>query len=115
MINILVLKRNQDIITIEATGHSGYSEAGSDIVCSAVSTLMQTLANGLSEIVRLSPRVIIDESIPHMMVSIADLFGQDMNVDKAEYAQILMRTTALSLTDIANSYNKYIKIKEIQQ
>ncbi len=115
MINILILKKNQDIITIEATGHSGYSATGSDIVCSAVSTLMQTLANGLTEIVKLSPKVIIDETIPHMMVSLSNLFGQDMTADKAEYAQILMRTTALSLTDIANSYSKYIKIKEKQQ
>lgn len=115
MINITIVKKNQNIITIEATGHSGYSVAGSDIVCSAVSTLMQTLANGLTEVVRISPKVIIDESIPHMMVSIADLFGQDINEDRLDDAQILMKTTAISLTDIANSYNKYIKIKEIQQ
>ena len=41
MINITIIKKNQDIITIEAKGHSGYALAGSDIVCSAISVLTQ--------------------------------------------------------------------------
>ena len=52
MINITIVKSNNKIITIEATGHSGYAEHGQDIVCSAVSTLMETLANGLTEVVK---------------------------------------------------------------
>lgn len=30
-------------ISIEATGHANYGKPGEDIICSAVSTLMQTL------------------------------------------------------------------------
>ena len=106
MINILVIKNNQKIITIEATGHSGYAEAGSDIVCSAVSTLMQNLAVGLTEVLKLSPKVIIDEEIPHMCVELSEV---------NEQAQILMQTTLLSLKEIAKSYSKYIIIKEKQR
>lgn len=114
MINITIIKEKQNIITIEATGHSGYSEAGSDIVCSAVSTLMQTLANGLTEVVKISPKVIIDESIPHMFLSIKELIGQELSEDKLDDAQILMKTTAMSLKNIADSYKKFIKVKEKQ-
>ena len=46
MINITVVTYNQKIITIEATGHSGYEEAGKDIVCSAVSSIVITTING---------------------------------------------------------------------
>ena len=106
MINILVIKDNQNIITIEATGHSGYAEAGSDIVCSAVSTLMQNLAVGLMEVLHLSPKVIIDEQIPHMCVELGE---------KNEQAQLLMKTTVLSLKEIAKGYSNYIKIKEKQR
>ena len=52
MINITVIKKKQNIKSIQATGHSGYAEQGEDIVCSAVSVLMETLANGLTEIVK---------------------------------------------------------------
>lgn len=104
MINILVIKNKQNIMTIEATGHSGYAESGSDIVCGAVSTLMQSLANGLTEIVKISPNVVVDEELAHMHISLNDANSKE--------AQILMQTTLLSLKNIADSYNKYIKIKE---
>ena len=106
MINILVIKDKQNIITIEATGHSGYAEAGRDIVCSAVSTLIQNLAVGLTEVLKKQAKIIIDEEIPHMCVSL---------LDNDEKAQILMQTTLLSLKEIANGYSNYIKIKEKQR
>ena len=68
---ILTLKDNQkNIKFIEATGHSGYAESGSDIVCSSVSTLMQSLAVGLTEVVKVSADVKIDETIPYMSISL---------------------------------------------
>ena len=72
MINVIVIKQNQTIKTIEATGHSGYAEEGNDIVCSAVSTLMETLANGLTEIVKAQAKVVVDESVPHLSVTLTD-------------------------------------------
>ena len=63
MINITVVKSNSKIITIQATGHSGYAEEGQDIVCAAVSTLTQALINGLVEVVKISPKYVIDEDI----------------------------------------------------
>ncbi len=111
MINVLIIKNKQDIISIEATGHSGYAEEGSDIVCSAVSTLMQNLAIGLTEVVKTSPKVIIDETIPHMYVSV----HSDISSEAYTKAQLLMQTTALSLKQVANGYQKFIKIKEKQK
>ena len=109
MINDLIVKSKQNIITVEATGHSGYAEQGKDIVCSAVSTLMQNLANGITEVIKANAKIVVDEEIPHLSVTLAE---DDNN--KCKYAQILMQTTILSLKEIANGYSKYIKIKEKQ-
>ena len=43
MITIIYNEKGQDMI-LRASGHAGYAEKGKDIVCAAVSTLMQTLA-----------------------------------------------------------------------
>lgn len=43
MINIIYDEAGQDLI-LQASGHAGYAQKGSDIVCAAVSALMQTLA-----------------------------------------------------------------------
>lgn len=110
MINITIIKNNSQILTIEATGHSGYAESGSDIVCSAVSTLTQALINGLIEVVKITPKYVIDENIPHLSVTLP----KDISEDKLKYAQVLMNSTYLALKQVANSYQKFIKIKEKQ-
>lgn len=109
MINVLIIKSKQNIITIQATGHSGYAEQGSDIVCSAVSTLMESLANGLTEIVKANANVIVDEEIPHLSVTI-----NETDVEKCKHSQVLMQTTALALKEVAKGYSKFINIKEKQ-
>ncbi len=109
MINVTIVKINQNIITIEATGHSGYAEFGHDIVCAVVSTLTQNLVNGLERVINIKPRTIIDEKIPHFSVSIP----KDLDKDKSREAQILMQTTYLGLIDARDSFKKFIKIKEI--
>ena len=109
MINVIVIKEKQTIKTIEATGHSGYAEEGQDIVCSAVSTLMETLANGLTEIVKSNVDVKVDESIPHLSVTL-----RETDKEKCKLAQVLMNSTLLGLKGVANGYRKFIKIKEKQ-
>ena len=108
MIVITVIKKNQNILTLEATGHSGYAESGKDIVCSAVSTLMQSLLNGLLEVVKITPKFNIDEDLAHMSISV------DINEKKMKDIQILMQTTYLALKSIQQGYHKFIKIKEMQ-
>ena len=109
MINVVVIKKKQTIVTIEATGHSGYAEEGYDIVCSAVSTLMETLANGLTEIVKADAEVIVDENIPKLSVKLIET-----DKEKCKLAQVLMNSILLGLKGVSNGYSKFIKIKEKQ-
>ena len=103
MINLTILKSNDAITTIQAKGHSGYAVAGQDIVCSAVSTIMQTTLNGLIEVVKADVDYQIDEQIPFLRISVNE---QD------KQAQILMKSAYLALKQIAGDYKNYIKIKE---
>ncbi len=110
MINITIITKNQDIITVETKGHSGYAPAGSDIVCSAISVLTQNLINSLQKILNVKPKFIIDENTPYLSITIPD----DLKKSEYENVQILMKSTVLGLKDVCNSYSKYIKIKEKQ-
>ena len=47
---VKIPKSNNKIITIEATGHSGYADEGQDIVCAAVSATYLTTINGILSI-----------------------------------------------------------------
>ena len=109
MINVTVIKQKQNIKSIESTGHSGYAEHGGDIVCAAVSVLMETLANGLTEVVKAEVKVVVDEEIPHLMVELTEQDEQ-----KFKNAQMLMKAILLGIKGVAQEYGKYIKIKEKQ-
>ena len=109
MIYINIKKKGKYIQTIEAVGHSGYAESGKDIVCSAVSTLMQSLILGLEKVLKITPEVEMDENIPIIKVQVC----LDMDDDMMSHVQVLMKSTRLGLKDIADSYPKFIKIKEM--
>lgn len=109
MIYINIKKKGKYIQTIEAVGHSGYAESGKDIVCSAVSTLMQSLILGLEKVLKITPEVEVDENVPIIKVQVC----LDMDDDMMSHVQVLMKSTRLGLKDIADSYPKFIKIKEM--
>ena len=108
MIKITVIFKGELIYAIEAMGHSGYSEAGSDIICSAVSTLTQNCAMGLKEMLNINISYKIDETAPYLYVALPD----NLSSSETHDSQIMLKSTYLGLKDLADSYPKYISIKE---
>jgi len=108
MIKITIFTNGELIYAIEATGHSGYSEAGSDIICSAVSTLTQNCAMGLKDMLNINIKFKIDENVPYLYVELPT----DLSNSNLHDSQIILKSTYLGLKDLADSYPKYISIKE---
>ncbi len=107
MTKIVVEKKDNVILSIMATGHSGYATEGKDIVCAAVSVLTQNLAQGLKTIVGIIPHVELDEDAPYIKISLEGLQKSDI-----VKAQQLMQYTQLGLKEVANQYKKYVIFKE---
>ena len=52
MIDVKISRNSGGVIrSFTVSGHSGYAEEGSDIVCAAVSTAVQSVAIGASEVI----------------------------------------------------------------
>ena len=99
MIKIKINRENEVIKYIKISGHSGYKERGSDIVCASVSSIAITTVNalisidedcllytegeGLLEIAILKHSDIIDKLLNNMI----DLFDSLSN-DYSEYIKI---------------------------
>ncbi len=103
MIEITLFYQEKNLIGIESKGHSGYSERGTDIICSAVSVLMQSLILGLSEIAKLKDlKIKINDKKPLMKIS----WPKEQN----EKVSLLIQTTAESLKIISNENSDYVKV-----
>lgn len=103
MIEITLLYQRNLLVGIESKGHSGYADRGSDVVCAAVSVLMEALMYGLSQIAKLDSLVCrINDNIPLMSVR--------WFRTKSEKISLLTQTVAESLKAIAADNSSYVKI-----
>ena len=103
MIEITLSYQDKILIGISSRGHSGYSEKGSDIICAAVSVLMQSLVLGLHDIAKVDGLVCqINDKIPLISVTWPKKFNSKVH--------ILTATISESLKQIASENSDYIKI-----
>ena len=110
MTEITFFYQGKKLIGIESKGHTSYDDKGYDVLCAAVSVLMQSLVFGLSEIARLAGLDIeIDDSVPLIKV-----MWRKKNFEKIS---LLVQTVAESLNIIAADNSDYVKIhtEEITQ
>ena len=85
----------------DISGHAGYSEAGSDIVCAAVSALGQTTLLGLLQYHPQGTTYTIDEEKGFLSVRIANA---------TEITEALLHTLTLGLEEIARQYPTYVAL-----
>lgn len=112
MTNVEILKSKADgqYLGISVQGHSGYSEEGSDIVCSAVSFMTINTVNSLIEITKDEPKVEQDEALALIKCSFLIPLSSEGNV--------LLKAFELGMKQISDKnglYGKYVNlsIKEV--
>ena len=99
----VTLHRKGDLITgFECAGHAGFAEAGSDIVCAAVSILTTTCVNALETVVGLSP--LVKATPGKMTLTLPDGSGHD--------AQVILKTMRQGLKDLTDAYPDCVLLRE---
>ncbi|MBR3928775.1 MAG: ribosomal-processing cysteine protease Prp [Clostridia bacterium] len=103
---VFYLTDNGDILGFEASGHAGYGEYGSDIVCAAISALTQATAGGLGEVVKAPIITKVDENTGFLSCNIKP----ECSSETLKNAQILLVTLKMALTEISRDYPGTIRI-----
>lgn len=91
------------ILSIEVKGHSGYAEAGSDIVCAAVSTAVQMTINGIEQQNLADVTYKVDDG--YLLCNIPE--KRDRGAD------LLLGSLMITIYEIAKQYKKYLFITEV--
>lgn len=68
-VNLLTLA-NGELVGFRITGHSGFADSGSDIVCSAISSAAYMAANTVTEVIKASAEIDINESDGGMLLRV---------------------------------------------
>lgn len=83
------------------SGHSGYAEEGSDIICAAVSSAVLMTANTITEIQHINADVTENDGF----------LSLNLSKHEAEKSSVLLNGLKLHLTALSEEYTKYIKVK----
>ena len=89
-----------------AEGHTGYAEAGSDIVCAAVSALTQSTLNGLRSVLKAPVMFDVDDQRALLEASLTP----QATTAQVEQAQLLLVTLLEGLRAIERSYPRNVRI-----
>jgi len=105
VIRIRVWRHDGVIAGFSVRGHSGYAEAGSDIVCAGVSAVVQTVILGLEEQLGLNLR--LEAGDGYLSCSLPMLAGDDLLC-----ASVLLETMVSGLYEISRQHEDYVAIEE---
>lgn len=90
----------------EVSGHSGSNERGKDIICAAVSSIVQATLIGIEEVAGINDTYRIDDGYVKCDIP------SDISEKQSLQVQTLIATMHLGLKSIAMQYHNFVRIKE---
>lgn len=104
-VNLLTLA-NGDLVGFRITGHSGFAESGSDIVCSAISSAAYMTANTVTEIIKVSAEIDVNESDGGMLLRV---FQKDATV-----CRDILQGFKLHMLALEEQYSDYMIVNNTE-
>lgn len=110
MTKIVITKKDNEILCVECSEHTGFAESGKDIVCAGVSSITQTAILGVEKLTNIKNNFVVDEKKGYLKFELYDIdYSKDF-----EKAQVILKTMLLGLEDLEKQYPKYIKLEDKQ-
>ncbi len=105
MITVTVTRENGNPVGFEVSGHANMGEYGEDLVCAAVSAVVQTAILGITDVCRIQAGVSIEEG------KTLCILPKDATQEQTERAAIVFDTMLIGLKSIQASYPRTLKFR----
>ena len=89
------------------SGHSGYAEAGSDIVCAAISALVTMAEATINEVCGAKAKVRVKEEDARVTLTLP------VSCDEEDSVQAVLAGMMLTLCSMRDDYPDYIEVLEV--
>lgn len=103
---ILDILPSGSITSFCSNGHSGYAESGSDIVCSAISAILQTAYIGLTQVAGLFAGLEMNDG------EMSVILERELSDPDRHDADIILNTMRQGLLSLKEAYPEYLNIIE---
>lgn len=109
MTSVTVRREAGKIVSVESDGHTDYGEEGEDIVCAALSSVIQTAALGLFRVAGIRDvRIERDDKASRFAIRVGKLNAADRN-----NADMILETMLAGIADLHEGFSKFIKLEVI--
>ena len=109
MTDVTITRKDKHIVAVAASGHTGYGEAGEDIVCAGISTLIQSALLGLLQVAQINVKYTVDEQKGSLRFTLPESLTDSERHD----ADVILNTMLCGLNDFYTEYSDYINLEVI--
>ncbi len=95
------------ITGFSVSGHSGYAEAGSDIVCAAISAVVTMAEATVNEVCGANAKVRVKEEDARITLTLPT------SCDEEDAIQAVLAGMMLTLCSMRDDYSDYIEVLEV--
>jgi uncharacterized protein YsxB (DUF464 family) len=105
MTTVKITRQDKSIVAINCQGHSGFDQHGSDIVCAALSSIIQTAALGLMQVVGLQISFKKRDDIGSLQFTLPSL-----DAVQRRDADMILDTMLIGVDNLYDSYSDFIEL-----
>lgn len=107
MTTVKIKRVNGHITAVSADGHTDYGEEGEDIVCAALSSVIQTAVLGLMKVAAIP----IEYKILDTEGSLELKLPEKMTEVQRTSADIILETMLCGVADLNEGFSRFIKLE----
>ena len=107
MTTIRFFKKDDFITAVECEGHTGYDVEGYDVVCAALSSIVQTVVLGLMQIAQINVEYKVREKDGYLLVKLP----KEMTEVEKHDSDVILKTLLLGASDLYEGFSDYINLE----
>ena len=107
MTNVTIEKKGNSIKRIVCDGHTNYGEAGEDIVCASLSSIVQTALMGILMIAGVNAKYERDDERGYLSIEIPSGLDKQTQHD----VDIITSTMLLGISDLNEGFSDFIELE----
>ncbi|MCI8413073.1 MAG: ribosomal-processing cysteine protease Prp [Clostridia bacterium] len=107
MTRVCIEKRDGKIVSVDCDGHTGYGAEGEDIVCAALSSIVQTAVLGLMGVAGICVKLTRDDKRGMLNVALPEKLGDAQRHD----ADVILETMLMGIADLYEGYSDFIELE----
>jgi uncharacterized protein YsxB (DUF464 family) len=108
MTKVKIIKKNGFITEVEAKGHTGYGMSGEDIVCAALSSIIQTAGLGLVRVAGIEAEIEQDNKKGYIKITLP----KNLSDEELHNSKMVLDTMLAGVKDLQEGYSDFIKLEE---